>query len=192
MIANIVIETFIEGGWVMWPILATFFLALCVILDRAAWWLRLRSSLRPAVQEQVREALGSGDFATAWKLSRDTPDPYLKNLGEGILEGTIVGLQNGVLGRKVDRKVAGQTVVERCASKVTDAVHVVVHTHSYTTVLWVVGNGHGLNFATVGWGPGHGDATGTWHLEVGCLVLVTVSVTALLVTEPAVFVTTTV
>lgn len=85
ILSNIVIETFIEGGWVMWPILATFFLALCVILDRATWWLRLRSSLRPAMQQQAREALGSGDFATAWKLSRDTSDPYLKNLGEGIL-----------------------------------------------------------------------------------------------------------
>lgn len=84
ILSNIVVETFIEGGWVMWPILGTFFLALCVILDRAVWWLRLRSSLRPASQEQAREALGSGDFATAWKLSRDTPDPYLKNLGEGI------------------------------------------------------------------------------------------------------------
>ena len=48
VLANIVVETFIEGGWVMWPILATFFLALCVILDRAIWWLRLqRRSNRP-------------------------------------------------------------------------------------------------------------------------------------------------
>ncbi|MGA0846678.1 MAG: MotA/TolQ/ExbB proton channel family protein, partial [Luteolibacter sp.] len=84
MIANIVVETFIEGGWVMWPILATFFLALCVILDRVVWWLRLRSCLQPAKQEQAREALGSGNFPTAWKLSHLATDPYLKNLAEGI------------------------------------------------------------------------------------------------------------
>lgn len=84
MLANIVVDTFIKGGWVMWPILATFFLALCVILDRAVWWLRLISTLRPAKQEQARNAIGTGDFATAWNLTRETPDPYLKNLAEGM------------------------------------------------------------------------------------------------------------
>ena len=68
----------------MWPILATFFLALCVILDRAIWWLRLKATLQPAKQEQAREAIGTGDFATAWSLTQNTADPYLQNLAEGI------------------------------------------------------------------------------------------------------------
>jgi len=84
VLANIVVETFIEGGWVMWPILATFFLALCVVLDRAVWWLRLKSVVQPARQEEARDAIGSGDFATAWKLTQNTVDPYLRNLAEGI------------------------------------------------------------------------------------------------------------
>jgi biopolymer transport protein ExbB len=84
VLANIVVETFIEGGWVMWPILATFFLALCVILDRAVWWFLLNSKTRPNLQEQAREALGSGDFTKAWQLARDAQDPYLKNLSHGI------------------------------------------------------------------------------------------------------------
>ena len=84
MLANIVVETFLEGGWVMWPILATFFLALCVLLDRALWWLRLKSTLQPAKQQQARNAIGSGDFSTAWNLTQNTADPYLKNLAEGM------------------------------------------------------------------------------------------------------------
>jgi biopolymer transport protein ExbB len=84
MLANLVVDTFIEGGWVMWPILATFFLALCVILDRVVWWLRLRSRMRPEHQEQAREALGTGDFRRAWELTRDADDPYLANLAAGI------------------------------------------------------------------------------------------------------------
>lgn len=84
MLANIVVETFIDGGWVMWPILATFFLALCVILDRVVWWLRLQTKVRPARQEQARNALGTGDFDAAWQLTRGTPDPYLGNLAEGM------------------------------------------------------------------------------------------------------------
>ncbi len=84
MLSNIVVETFIEGGWVMWPILATFFLAVCVVLDRAVWWLRLKSTLRPHLQNQAREALGTGDFPKAWQLTQNTPDPYLRNLADGI------------------------------------------------------------------------------------------------------------
>jgi biopolymer transport protein ExbB len=84
VLSNIVVETFIEGGWVMWPILATFFLALCVILDRAVWWLRLQARLQPDKQEQARVAIGTGDFATAWELGKNTREPFLANLNEGM------------------------------------------------------------------------------------------------------------
>jgi biopolymer transport protein ExbB len=84
VLSNIVIETFIEGGWVMWPILATFFLALCVVLDRAVWWLRHQATLQSAAQEQARVAVGTGDFATAWRLCEKTTEPYLQNLAEGM------------------------------------------------------------------------------------------------------------
>jgi len=84
MLANIVVEKFIEGGWVMWPILATFFLALCVILDRMVWWSRLYASLQNEKQEQARNAIGTGDFNIAWELTKKNEDPYLKNLAEGM------------------------------------------------------------------------------------------------------------
>jgi biopolymer transport protein ExbB len=84
VLANIVIEKFTEGGWVMWPILATFLLSLSVILDRAAWWSALQTKIRPGLQERAREALGTGDFATAWKLGENSPEPYLANLREGM------------------------------------------------------------------------------------------------------------
>ena len=84
MLLNIVTETFIKGGWVMWPILFSFFLALCVILDRIVWWLQLQGRLRPANQEKARQALGTGDFHQAHQLSENTTDPFLKNLYEGI------------------------------------------------------------------------------------------------------------
>jgi biopolymer transport protein ExbB len=84
VLSNIVVETFVEGGWVMWPILATFFLALCVILDRAIWWLRLQATIKASQQEQARTAIGTGDFSSAWKLTLNTSDPYLKNLAEGM------------------------------------------------------------------------------------------------------------
>ncbi len=84
MLANIVVEKFIEGGWVMWPILLAFLLSLCVILDRAIWWSVLRSKIRSRLQEQAREAIGTGDFPTAWQLGNNTEEPYLANLREGM------------------------------------------------------------------------------------------------------------
>lgn len=69
----------------MWPILATFFLALCVILDRAVWWVRYKASLRSNAHNQVRDALGIGDFQKTWDLTTGSRDPYLINLREGMV-----------------------------------------------------------------------------------------------------------
>ena len=87
--ANIVLEKFHEGGWVMYPILATFFLALCVLLERCIWWAAFMKKQRPSLQQKAREALGLGDFDTAWQLSAQSHDPYLKNLNEGISHSRI-------------------------------------------------------------------------------------------------------
>ncbi|MCW1923178.1 MotA/TolQ/ExbB proton channel family protein [Luteolibacter arcticus] len=84
LIANIVLKTFHEGGWIMWPVAATFFLAVCVLLERTYWWITLKRSIRPAAQEKAREALGTGDFNTAWQLGQQGEDPFLHNLNEGI------------------------------------------------------------------------------------------------------------
>jgi len=82
--ANIVLKTFHEGGWVMWPVTATFFLAVCVLLERTIWWIALKKSLRPQAQEKAREALGTGDFGTAWQIGQQGTDPFLTNLNEGM------------------------------------------------------------------------------------------------------------
>jgi biopolymer transport protein ExbB len=84
VLANIVLGTFAKGGWVMWPIAGVSFLALCVILDRTVWWLRLRESLRRDSHEAARTAIRSGDFPAAWKLGKNTTDPFLTCLHAGI------------------------------------------------------------------------------------------------------------
>lgn len=68
----------------MWPILITFLLSLGVILDRTIWWSALQTKIRASQQAKAREALGTGDFATAWKLGEDSPEPFLANLREGM------------------------------------------------------------------------------------------------------------
>jgi biopolymer transport protein ExbB len=84
VLANIIVEKFTHGGWVMWPILITFLLSLCVILDRTVWWSVLQTKIRSDLQEKARDALGTGDFSNAWKLGENTAEPYLENLREGM------------------------------------------------------------------------------------------------------------
>lgn len=84
MHSNIVVEKFLEGGWVMWPILTTFLLSLCVILDRIVWWSALQTKIRTDLQNKAREALGTGDFQAAWQLGENTDEPYLTNLRDGM------------------------------------------------------------------------------------------------------------
>lgn len=83
-LANVVVKYFHEGGWIMWPVAATFFLAVCVLLERTIWWLAWKKSLRPVAQEQAREALGTGNFGAAWQLGEQNQDPFLVNLNEGM------------------------------------------------------------------------------------------------------------
>ncbi|MCW1913627.1 MotA/TolQ/ExbB proton channel family protein [Luteolibacter sp. GHJ8] len=82
--ANIVLKLFHEGGWVMWPVAATLFLAITVLIERTVWWIALKRSLRPDAQEQAREALGTGNFDAAWQIGSQGSDPFLTNLNEGM------------------------------------------------------------------------------------------------------------
>jgi biopolymer transport protein ExbB len=84
MLANIVVETLDKGGWVMWPIIALSFLAICTILDRSVWWIRHRNNATPQARENARAALEDGDLTTAWKLGKNTSDPFLTTLHHGM------------------------------------------------------------------------------------------------------------
>lgn len=68
----------------MWPILITFLLSVCVILDRTIWWSALQAKIRTGLQAKAREALGTGDFAGAWTLTEQEKEPFLANLREGM------------------------------------------------------------------------------------------------------------
>lgn len=68
----------------MWPILGAFFLALCVLLERAFWWLGLQRTIRRNLHEKVRETLGTGQFDATWQLVGNSTDPFLVNLRDGM------------------------------------------------------------------------------------------------------------
>jgi biopolymer transport protein ExbB len=84
MFANIVVQFFLEGGPVMWPILACALVAVAVVGERTFWWLRERGKREPQKLEQLLAALENGDVPAASNLSARSEDPVIRMIGRGL------------------------------------------------------------------------------------------------------------
>lgn len=80
MIANIVVEKFIEGGPIMWPMLVCMVAAVAVILERIIWWAKHAANRDPARLEKVYTALEEGKINEASALAKDSKDSVVKVL----------------------------------------------------------------------------------------------------------------
>lgn len=81
---NIVLETFRQGGPVMWPILLTAILSVAVVLERVFWWTRERRRRDLKKREAVLDKVEKGEIAVASSLARDSQDPILRMLWHGL------------------------------------------------------------------------------------------------------------
>jgi len=84
--ANIVVDSFVEGGPIMWPILLALIAALTVGLQRTLWWWNLRSQIRDGPLQESFTAIVSGDFAHAEQITRTGRDPLLRTVHAGIID----------------------------------------------------------------------------------------------------------
>lgn len=95
MFANIAVEYFIKGGWVMWPILVAALVTVAIIGERTFWWARLQSSRNPKALDQIFAAIEQGDFEKAKQTSKESSDPVIRTLWHGLnqhhssLQGTL-------------------------------------------------------------------------------------------------------
>jgi biopolymer transport protein ExbB len=85
IVANIVVDFFVRGGPIMWPILFCFIAALVVVVERALWWWSLNRRTRLEVLSETCEAVTQGRFEHAVKLTRQANDPMLATVHEGLL-----------------------------------------------------------------------------------------------------------
>lgn len=85
LFANVVVDFFVRGGPIMWPILFCLIAALVVVLERALWWLALGRRSHATALHETFEAISQGRFAHAVKLTRQANDPYLATVHEGLL-----------------------------------------------------------------------------------------------------------
>lgn len=79
-LANIVVDTFLHGGLIMWPLLGLSVLAVGVVGERIAWWLGARRARDQARLTLVYNALANGDRDEALRLSEGAKDPRLRVL----------------------------------------------------------------------------------------------------------------
>ncbi|MDP9172357.1 MAG: MotA/TolQ/ExbB proton channel family protein [Planctomycetota bacterium] len=84
-LANIIVDYFLQGGPIMWPILLALLAALTVVLERAFWWWQLRSRSHANILQQSFSAIGEGQFDKAIELTDRSSDPYLRTVHDGLL-----------------------------------------------------------------------------------------------------------
>ncbi len=82
--ANIVFDTFLHGGLIMWPLLFLSLLAVAVISERIVWWIAARRSRDPARLTRVYQALAEGDQVEAATLAETSADPRLRVIAYGL------------------------------------------------------------------------------------------------------------
>jgi Biopolymer transport proteins len=83
--ANVVVDFFIRGGPIMWPILFCLIAALVVVVERSIWWWGLNRRTRSETLNETFEAISQGRFEHAVKLTRQANDPMLATVHEGLL-----------------------------------------------------------------------------------------------------------
>jgi biopolymer transport protein ExbB len=84
MLANVVIDYFLKGGPIMYPILVVAIVAVCVVGERTFWWLRLNLRRDPETLEKVLAAMENGDFKAATALAKDSEDPVVRMVWHGL------------------------------------------------------------------------------------------------------------
>jgi biopolymer transport protein ExbB len=83
-LANVVIDLFLKGGPIMYPILVVGLVALCVIVERLFWWANMSLKRDPKRLDSVYEALEAGDLATAIQRSANATDPVVRMVHHGL------------------------------------------------------------------------------------------------------------
>jgi len=84
MFANIVVQFFLKGGPIMWPILICGLVAVAVVGERTFWWLREKGKREPQKLEQILAALENGDVPAAKQSTEGSEDPVIRMIGRGL------------------------------------------------------------------------------------------------------------
>src|ERR1700722_12869528 len=84
IIANIVLDYFLKGCPVMWPMLVAFITALTVVIERVLWGWSLRRRTHSDRLNKAFETIAAGEFDDALEMTDSKNDPFLKTVHDGL------------------------------------------------------------------------------------------------------------
>lgn len=85
LFANIVVDVFLRGGPIMWPILLCLIAAIAVAVERSLWWWSLNRRVKLDTLNRTFDAISDGKFDEGIKLTVDGSDPFLATVNEGLV-----------------------------------------------------------------------------------------------------------
>jgi len=108
------IELFIRGGPVMWPILFLSLVSLTITIERGLFWWREKRRRDEAAVELIFEMVKQGDLDGALEKGRDASDPIARVLAAGLRERDF-GFREGMeieAGNRVEQMKRGLTALD--------------------------------------------------------------------------------
>jgi biopolymer transport protein ExbB len=84
ILANAVVDFFIKGGPIMYPVALVALAAVCLITERIIWWIRTVRGRSPRQLDEVFAALESGDLEKSIRLSAGSSDPVVRMMHHGL------------------------------------------------------------------------------------------------------------
>jgi biopolymer transport protein ExbB len=114
MLANIVVQFFLKGGPVMWPMLVCTFVVVVVVGERSFWWWRESQKRDPKKLEQLLAALENADVPAAVKIAEGSEDPVIRMIHRGLshAQTSLVGALQLAAGIELQRAGRFQTVMD--------------------------------------------------------------------------------
>ncbi|MEY3392883.1 MAG: hypothetical protein RLZZ322_1732 [Verrucomicrobiota bacterium] len=86
-LANIVVETFLKGGPIMWPILACLVVAVAAVAERLAYWRTVRRLRDERLFAEALWDVRLGNYGPAWAKTQGARSPFLIALRSGLANG---------------------------------------------------------------------------------------------------------
>lgn len=84
ILANAFVDLFHRGGPIMYPVLLTAIFAVCIVVERIAWWLNLSRKRDASTLDKVFAAVEAGNSADAIALSSTSEDPVVRMIHHGL------------------------------------------------------------------------------------------------------------
>lgn len=84
LLANSVVEFFIKGGPIMYPVALVALAAVCLITERIIWWTRTVKGRDAKRLDEVFAALEAADLEKSIQLSANSQDPVVRMMHHGL------------------------------------------------------------------------------------------------------------